>query len=173
MVEKLGLKKLKHPTPYKVSWLQKGHQLLVDEQCEFDRSGVHDGKTNCYKFVKDGIKHTLVPIKEENTAETSGVKALLLGGKEFIKQIEDSEINFVVIRRPKAVVLHTRISNLPEEIQKLLQDFGDIVVDDLPDELPPRRDISHCIDFIPGASLPNKASYCMSPKDHEEIRKQV
>lgn len=31
MVEKLGLKRLKHPTPYKVSWLQKGHQLLVDQ----------------------------------------------------------------------------------------------------------------------------------------------
>eukprot|EP00253_Pinus_taeda_P029901 PITA_29901 len=204
MVEKLGLKKLKHPTPYKVSWLQKGHQLLVDEQCEvefqigkykdkilcdvmpmdvchlllgrpwqFDRSAVHDGKTNCYKFVKDGIKHTLVPIKEENTAEASGVKALLLGGKEFIKQIEGSEINFAVIRRPKAVVLHTQVSDLPEEVQKLLQDFGDIVVDDLPDELPPRRGISHCIDFIPGASLPNKAAYRISPKDREESRKQV
>eukprot|EP00253_Pinus_taeda_P029988 PITA_29988 len=204
MVEKLGLKKLKHPTPYKVSWLQKGHQLLVDEQCDvefqigrykdkvlcdvmpmdvyqlllgrpwqFDRSAVHDGKNNYYKFVKDGIKHTLVPIKEENTAETSGVKALLLGGKEFIKQIEDSDINFFVIRRPKAVVLHTQISDLPGEVQKLLQEFGDIVVDDLPDELPPRRGISHCIDFIPGASLPNKAAYRMSPKDHEEIKKQV
>lgn len=31
MVEKIGLKKMKHPIPYKVSWLQKGHQLLVDE----------------------------------------------------------------------------------------------------------------------------------------------
>lgn len=112
IVEKLGLKNLKHPTPYKVSWLQKGHQLLVDEQCEvefqigrykdkiicdvmpmdvchillgrpwqFDRSAVHDGKTNFYKFVKDGIKHTLVPIKEESAAETSGVKALLMAGK--------------------------------------------------------------------------------------------
>eukprot|EP00253_Pinus_taeda_P022301 PITA_22301 len=156
MVEKLGLKRLKHPTPYK-----------------FDRGAVHDGKTNCYKFVKDGIKHTLVPIKEENTAEASGVKALLLGGKEFIKQIEDSEVSFAVIRRPKTVVLHTQVSDLPEDVQRLLQDFGDIVVDDLPDELPPRRGISHCIDFIPGASLPNKAAYRMSPKDHEEIRKQV
>ena len=41
MVEKLGLKRLKHPTPYKVSWLQKGHQLLVDEQCEVE---FHIGK---------------------------------------------------------------------------------------------------------------------------------
>eukprot|EP00253_Pinus_taeda_P018136 PITA_18136 len=174
MVEKLGLKKLKHPTPYKVSWLQKGHQLLVDEQCEVEfQIGNSRWKTNCYKFVKDGIKHTLVPIKEENTAEASGVKALLLAGKEFIKQIEDSGISFAVIRRPRAVVLHTQVSDLPEEVQRLLQDFGDIVVDDLPDELPPRRGISHCIDFIPGASLPNKAAYRMSPKDHEDIRKQV
>eukprot|EP00253_Pinus_taeda_P022992 PITA_22992 len=36
MVEKLGLKRLKHPTPYRVSWLQKGHQLLVDEQSEVE-----------------------------------------------------------------------------------------------------------------------------------------
>ena len=32
MVEKLGLERMKHPTPYKVHWLQKGNQLLVNEQ---------------------------------------------------------------------------------------------------------------------------------------------
>ena len=31
MVEKLGLKRMNHPTTYKVSWLKKGHQLLVNE----------------------------------------------------------------------------------------------------------------------------------------------
>ena len=36
MVEKLGLKRMKHPTPYKVSWLHKGHQLLVNEQCNVE-----------------------------------------------------------------------------------------------------------------------------------------
>jgi len=36
MVEKLGLKKIKHPVPYKVSWLHKEHQILVSEQCEID-----------------------------------------------------------------------------------------------------------------------------------------
>ena len=36
MVEKLGLSRMKHPTPYKVSWLQKGHQLLVNEQCKLE-----------------------------------------------------------------------------------------------------------------------------------------
>eukprot|EP00253_Pinus_taeda_P023428 PITA_23428 len=130
MVEKLGLKRLKHPTPYKVSWLQKGHQLLVDEQCEVEfHIGKYKDKINCYKFVEDGIKHTLVPIKEEETAEASGAKALL--------------------------------------------EFSDNVVDDLLDKLPPKRSINHHIYFIPRDSLPNKAAYRMSPKDNEEIRKQV
>jgi len=36
MVEKLNLRKTKHPTPYKVSWSQKGHEILVNEQCEVE-----------------------------------------------------------------------------------------------------------------------------------------
>eukprot|EP00253_Pinus_taeda_P004479 PITA_04479 len=204
MVEKLGLKRLKHPTPYKVSWLQKGHQLLVDEQCElefrigkyhdtvvcdvmpmdvchillgrpwqYDRRVTHDGKTNCYKFTKDGVKHTLVPIKEEDSAESSGTKALLLGGKQFIKQMDETEVNFAVVRRMKPVLLSSERIELPKEIQELLEEFHDIAAEELPDKLPPKRSISHHIDFIPGASLPNKAAYRMSPKDNEEVRKQV
>eukprot|EP00253_Pinus_taeda_P032747 PITA_32747 len=165
MVEKLELKRLKHPNPYRVSWVQKCHQLLVDEQREvefqigrykgkvfydimpmdvchillgrpwqYNRKVTHDGVKNCYKFMKDGIKHTLMPIKEEEgAAKTSETRAFL----------------------------------------QMLEEFTDIVVDDLPDKLPPKMSISHHIDFIPGASLPNKAAYRMSPKDNEEIRKQV
>jgi hypothetical protein len=33
MVEKFGLKRKSHPFPYKVSWLQKGCHILVNEQC--------------------------------------------------------------------------------------------------------------------------------------------
>lgn len=36
MVEKLGLPKEIHPTPYKVSWLQKRHQVIVTEQCKVE-----------------------------------------------------------------------------------------------------------------------------------------
>eukprot|EP00253_Pinus_taeda_P016825 PITA_16825 len=36
MVDKLGLVKTVHPTPYKVSWLQKGHQIIVTEQCKVE-----------------------------------------------------------------------------------------------------------------------------------------
>ena len=32
MVEKMELKTIMHPSPYKVSWLQKGHQVTITKQ---------------------------------------------------------------------------------------------------------------------------------------------
>jgi hypothetical protein len=44
MVEKLELKTTKHPSPYKVSWLQKGHRVSVTKQClvKFKIGNYHD-----------------------------------------------------------------------------------------------------------------------------------
>jgi hypothetical protein len=36
MVENLDLEMIAHPTMYKVSWLQKGHQVTVTQQCLVD-----------------------------------------------------------------------------------------------------------------------------------------
>ena len=51
LVDKLGLKRIPHPTPYKVSWLKKGHQLLVNEQYKVDfRIGTYKDHILCPKF---------------------------------------------------------------------------------------------------------------------------
>ena len=65
------------------------------------------------------------------------------------------------------------MSNFGVEIRDMLIEFGDIIGDDLPNELPPIRKISHHMDFIPRLSLPNKDAYKMTPQENEEIRKQV
>ena len=46
-------------------------------------------------------------------------------------------------------------------------------MDELPNVLPHVRSISHHIDLIPGASLPNKAAYILTPQENEEIKQQV
>jgi hypothetical protein len=55
----------------------------------------------------------------------------------------------------------------------MLENFADIVVDDLPCSLLPIRSIRHHIDLIPGDSLPNKATYKLMPPENEEVKKQV
>jgi hypothetical protein len=44
MVEKMKLETIDHPSPYRVSWLQKGHQVTVTKQClvEFKIGGYND-----------------------------------------------------------------------------------------------------------------------------------
>jgi hypothetical protein len=43
MVDKLELETTAHPSPYKVSSLQKGHQVMVSQQCKIEF------KIGCYK----------------------------------------------------------------------------------------------------------------------------
>lgn len=60
MVEKLELKRSKHPNPCRVSWLQKGHQLLVDEQSEVEfRIGRYKDKIVCDIILMD-VCHILL-----------------------------------------------------------------------------------------------------------------
>ena len=51
--------------------------------------------------------------------------------------------------------------------KKLLNEYKDIVAENIPNSLPPMRSISHCMDLIPGASLLNKAPYRLTPIENE------
>ena len=90
--------------------------ILLGRPWQFDRKVIHDGERNCYKFEKDGIKHTLVPLKEESIAETSIPIVLLLGGNEFLQRMEEEELSYAVVCKPKVVLLHTGIVDLPIEV---------------------------------------------------------
>ena len=70
-------------------------------------------------------------------------------------------------------MMKTSVADLPKEIQEMFGEFSDILVDDLRNELPWWRDISHQIDFILVDSIQNKAAYRLTPQENEELRKQV
>jgi hypothetical protein len=55
-----------------------------------------------------------------------------------------------MVRKPKFILTNTSMDDLPEEVQELLENFADIVVDELPSSFPPIRSIDHHIDVIPG-----------------------
>lgn len=62
---------------------------------------------------------------------------------------------------------------VPKEVKQMLQEYKDIVSDGAPATLPVRRSISHQIDFVPGASLPNKAAYKLTLDQNKEVEREV
>ena len=76
-----------------------------------------------------------------------------------------------MVRKPKIVLTSTRVDDLPEEVQELLEEFVDIVVDKLPCSLSPIKSVSHHIDLIPRTSLPNKVAYRLTPQENEEVKR--
>ena len=144
MVENLKLKKTKHPVPYKVYWLHKGHQILVSEQCEvdfqigpykdkilcdvmpmdvchmllgrlwkFDKKVTHDGRSNCHSFEQNGRTHVLHPLQVGSTTCQSEPKVLMLSRKEYLQQVEKADLNYVVVCKPRVVVVKTNVTDLP------------------------------------------------------------
>ena len=60
MVEKLELEITDHSSPYKVSWLQKGHQVSVTKQCLVDfKMGEYKDKVLCDVIPMD-VCHVLL-----------------------------------------------------------------------------------------------------------------
>ena len=51
----------------------------------------------------------------------------------------------------------------PVEVQAILDEFTNVFPKDLPDGLPPSRELGHRIELVPGAEPPHKAPYKMSP----------
>jgi hypothetical protein len=78
-----------------------------------------------------------------------------------------------VVRKPRVILISTSIDDLLEEIQGMLENFTDIVVDDLPCLFLPIRSISNHIDLILGEIFPNKETYRLAPQENEKVKKQV
>ncbi|KAK1410999.1 hypothetical protein QVD17_37542 [Tagetes erecta] len=197
-VHKLGLKTENHPKPYKLQWLKKGGEVTVSKRAlvtfsvgtiykddvwcdvvvmdachlllgrpwEFDRSIEHNGRSNTYSFMFGGVKITLVPSKPKELAPKS--PSTLLTTSQFEEELKKAESVFVLVG--KEVYDGEEI---PDVMAPLFNEFVDVFPDELPEGLPPLRDIQHHIDLEPGSQLPNKPHYRMSPKEHEELRRQV
>jgi hypothetical protein len=116
----------------------------------------------------------LLPMEEKRVKEEASTSILLMSGKELLKEVkEEQEMQFTVVRNPIVILMSTLVDDLPEEVQELLDNFVDIVVDELPNSLPPISSINHHIILIPGEILPNKETYRLTPRENEEVRNQV
>ncbi|XP_077249180.1 uncharacterized protein LOC143888627 [Tasmannia lanceolata] len=201
MVNKLKLKTEPHPKPYRIAWFKKGNEVKVTKRClvsfsmgknyhdqvwcdvvpmdvchilfgrpwQYDRNVTHDGRKNTYTFRMEKVEIVLLPSKEEKTPKSLQEEGSnFLTSSMFVRESESSGVIYMLVAKDLGMSF-----NVPSELEPLLEEFKDVTPDELPNGLPPLRDIQHQIDLIPNSNLPNKAHYRMSPKEHEELNKQV
>ena len=80
-------------------------------------------------------------------------------------RVPEDSVNRVLVSGDR--VTNGSIDQVQEEIIELLNEYKDIIADDIPDGFPLVRSISHCMDLILGASFPNKAPYRLKPIENE------
>ena len=62
---------------------------------------------------------------------------------------------------------------MPKEIERVLDEFKDVMLPELPKRLPPRREEDHKIELEPGAKPFAMGPYRMAPPELEELRRQL
>ncbi|CAL5399157.1 unnamed protein product [Camellia sinensis] len=146
--------------------------FLLGRPWQYDRQSLHDGKRNTYTVVKNDIRFTLLPMKEKVTSKdvskSSPSATTLLASKEFVEESRDFGIVLVLV-----LIVHTGASKEKVEVATLLEEYSDVFPQELPPDLPHMRDIQHRIDLVLGSAFPNKPAYRMSPKEKEELQRQV
>ncbi|KAM7494779.1 hypothetical protein LguiB_029388 [Lonicera macranthoides] len=62
---------------------------------------------------------------------------------------------------------------LPKSIRRVLTEFEDVMPDNIPKKLPPRREIDHQIELVLGTKPPVRAAYRMPQPELAELQKQL
>ena len=152
--------------------------ILLGRPWLYDRRVMHNGYLNTYSFTKDGKKITLAPLApsklHENPPQNKPKHSeCLLALNESV--LKASQHEFKAFKEWILSIQEEPDNLLPTHpvAKALLEKFCHLFPEEIPTGLPPKRDIQHHIDLIPGSILPNKPAYRMNPKDTNEIQRQV
>ncbi|XP_076917521.1 uncharacterized protein LOC143577597 [Bidens hawaiensis] len=175
MVDKLGLPVEDHPEPYQLTWLKKGNIVRVTKRClvQFSIGNKYTDEVWCEVISMDAC-HLLLgrPWQYDSRTKHDGFHNTYSFKKddflEYSRNIAPLFLLALVVTEA-----NDQIDQLHPQIVPLISEFIDVFPNDIPAGLPLMRDIQHCIDFLPGASLPNKPAYRMNPKEYQELHRQV
>ncbi|XP_012844529.1 PREDICTED: uncharacterized protein LOC105964566 [Erythranthe guttata] len=112
------------------------------------------------------VPATSGPTKEESTQPRQ------LSAIQVAKGVRRGEPTFLAALKEESPP-NDKEEDVPPIIQTVLEVNQDVMPPNLPNKLPPRREVDHAIELEPGAKPPAMAPYRMSPPELEELRKQL
>lgn len=140
-----------------------------------------DWKARSLSFYHGGVEHVLKP-------ESS---VCMIAEKEVRKALRKKRVEeiFLVSVVPRSENLgegtRNKLSRRAQEEpqqesaqcaaarKELLETYRVVFPQELPGVLPPRREIDHRIEVLPGSTPPSRATYRMSPTELDELKKQL
>ncbi|KAJ0037356.1 hypothetical protein Pint_22827 [Pistacia integerrima] len=126
--------------------------LLLGCPWQYDRQALHDGYKNMYSFKKDGVWVMLTPMRPKNRLKNPKELAAFMMRSGLEKACwEINQVCLLLLCKENEVS-----PALPEKVKHLLQEFSNVVLDEIPLRLPPMQDMQHAIDFILGSVIPKK-----------------
>jgi len=105
--------------------------------------------------------------REKEKYKKNSKRSLLISSQEVKKVMLSQKSIFIAF--PTKTFRSESVVDSPKCLENLVKEFED-VFQHPPKGLPPLRGIEHQIDFIPGASLPNRQAYRTNPIEAKEIQ---
>ncbi|KAL0447604.1 UNVERIFIED_CONTAM: RNA-directed DNA polymerase [Sesamum latifolium] len=110
-----------------------------------------------------GTKSCVIPTLAGRTGERN------LSAMQFEKGCKRSEPSYLCTLHFDEI--EKASGPIPGVIKKLLKEFEDVMPDELPRKLSPKRAVDHEIELVPGTKPPARAPYRMSQPELVELRK--
>uniref|UniRef100_A0A2N9F371 Uncharacterized protein n=1 Tax=Fagus sylvatica TaxID=28930 RepID=A0A2N9F371_FAGSY len=107
------------------------------------------------------------------------------GMPELVDASDDDEVVYPVTGESlvarRALNTHIKVDDAEQQRENIFHtrchvnnmEYADVFPNDVPSGLPPIRGIEHQIDFVPGATIPNRPAYRSNPEETKELQRQV
>jgi hypothetical protein len=123
-----------------------------------------------WKLKTVDIEHNGAVIQWRGLDENAKTEVKEISAKQAGRAIRKGAQLFAVFIRNEP---HFDADTPHVALQGLLKEYSDVFPKDLPPGLPPRRDVDHGIDLLPGSTPPHRAPYRMSPTELKELDRQI
>jgi hypothetical protein len=127
------------------------------------------------RLVRIPSKSGIVKVKAHELPYVGGPTIHFMVGKAWEKECVGGFGMMCVMRvldeyEPKEA---TKLVTSAKCIRRVLEEFSDVMPEELPEDLPPRRRVDHAIEVMPGVEPPAKAPYRMSHEELKELKVQL
>ncbi|XP_022888967.1 uncharacterized protein LOC111404386 [Olea europaea var. sylvestris] len=160
----------------------RSNHILARRPWLYDHDVMHFGRNNIYEFLHNGKTIHLLPAKPSNPPKKATPTHMpkgvidaclhLLSFKDFEREGQDTGLMFALVARACSQTTLDSHTDFPPEVTSLNK-FSDVMPTNLPDELPPMRDIQRAINLFSGSQLPNRPHSRMNLADQAKLNRQI